>query len=228
MHHLTCKNLQLGLIILLMLPLPALAMPAISCHCFTERSYDAAHPATANHYFLASAQNSFFAIVFKTDKKSVVFKKQQWASSDDLWIAYWIASASGGSSECLLEARQKSGSWKETIAPLRLSTKALGARFSNAQNCTASNANLAEAVVDELFLRYRLLDEWELKGMRQVGVSNQELILATLVGARTGKPARPVYQEVKNGSKTWGSLLHSAGIDTKNRLQEITGLLPRQ
>ena len=84
---------------------PAQAIPTISCHCFTDRSYDPARPALADPYFLAMTQNTLFALVFKIDKKSVVIKKQQGVSSDDLWIAYWIAAKSGQSPEGLLQAK---------------------------------------------------------------------------------------------------------------------------
>jgi hypothetical protein len=55
---------------------------------------------------------------------------------------------------------------------------------------------LAEAVVDELFLRYGLLGEWELNTMRQAGSSNQELIIAAVIAAKTGKPIKQIYLEV--------------------------------
>ena len=49
----------------------------------------------------------------------------------------------------------------------------------------------------------------------QAGASNQELIIAAVIAAKTVKPARLIYLEVKNGSKTWGILLQEARIDTK-------------
>ena len=56
---------------------PAQAIPTITCHCFTDRSYDPARPALADPYFLAMTQNTLFALTFKIDKKTVVIKKQQ-------------------------------------------------------------------------------------------------------------------------------------------------------
>jgi hypothetical protein len=123
MRHTACNILQLSL---LLLPMPALSMPAITCHCFTDRTYDAARPAASDPYLLATTQNSFFAIVFNTDKKSDVLKKQQGTSSDDLWIGYWATSNAGMSPETLLQAKQKHGTWKDALSALQPTRKAPG------------------------------------------------------------------------------------------------------
>lgn len=132
MCHVILNFFHISIFILTVLPMPALAMPTITCHCFTDRSYNPAQPSLADQYFLATAQNSFFAITFSTEKRSIVMKKQQGTPSDDLWIAYWVASKTGTSPDILLQARNKSGSWKNTIATQSLSPKVLGARVSNA------------------------------------------------------------------------------------------------
>ncbi|MBC7962340.1 MAG: hypothetical protein H7Y05_05310 [Steroidobacteraceae bacterium] len=200
MFRFKAESNLLTLILLFLFPLPALAIPAITCHCFTDRSYDAARPAAADPYLLATTQNSFFAGVFKIDKKTIVIKKQQGTSPDDLWIAYWVASKSGTSPESLLQARLKHESWKDVLAALRLDTKTLGDRFANALNAKSSSAHLAETVVDELFVSYKLLGNGELAAMRQAGASSQELIIATVIAARTRQPVRQIYSEVKNRS----------------------------
>jgi hypothetical protein len=219
------KILLLCLCLLFISPAPAHAIPAITCHCFTDRSYEPARPAAADPYFLATTQNSFFATVFNIDKKSLVMKKQQGTSPDDLWIAYWVASKSGSSANSLLQAKSKSDSWKNVIVPLRLSLKMLGVRFSGALNTDGSASQLSKAVVDEIFLQNQLLGEWDLDSLRKAGATNQELIIVTVIATKMKQPAKQLYLEVKSGTKSWGALLSAAKIDTKNMQQEMVSIL---
>lgn len=216
--------LPLMLLVLLALPLPAAAAPAISCHCFTERSYDPNRPSIADPYFLATAQNSFFAAVFGLEKRAVVVKKQQGLSGDDLWIAHWAASRAGVAADDLL---QRKGSWKDTLAKLKL-TPPPGPRTSAAlalKNPTSSH--LAEAVVDDLLLQHGLLPEAELKSLRKERSGNQEVILATLLALKMGQPAASLRQRVKTGNASWGLLLQQAKLEPSAIQGEFTNRLKK-
>ncbi|MDD2310765.1 MAG: hypothetical protein PHH91_14405 [Desulfuromonadaceae bacterium] len=225
MRHVIYNIFKLTLIILLMLPMPALAITAINCHCFSDRSYNPANPAASDPYLLATTQNSFFATVFNTDKKTVVMKKQLGTSPDDLWIAYWIASKTGISPDSLLQSKLESDSWKNVVVTRGVSAKNLGVLFSNALNANLPTVRLSEAVVEDLFLNRQLLREEDLLSLRKAGATNQELIIATVIATKTGQSARQLFLEVNAGTKSWGSLLSRAKIDTKNMQQEISTIL---
>jgi hypothetical protein len=195
---------------ILALPLPAAAATAISCHCFTERSYDPARPTVADPYFLATAQNSFFATVFGLEKRAVVMKKQQGVSGDDLWIAHWAAARAGVTPDDLL---QRKGSWKDTLAKLRLIPPP-GPRTAAALALkNPTDTALAEAVVDDLLQQHGLLPEAELTSLRRERASNQEVILATLLALKTGQPPGSLRQRVKSGNASWGLLLQQAKLE---------------
>lgn len=226
MRHLLPRALSF-IILVLLLPLPALAMPAITCHCFTERTYDPARPAAADPYFLATMQNSFFAQVFRVAKKDIVIAKQQGTSAADLWVAHGIATKSGVSPKALLQAKGAHESWRNALATAGVAPQAAGPRLASALQAAVPTARLAEIVVDDLLLQYRLLGDKELAALRQTGAANQELIMAAVIAAKTGHPARQLLMQVKGGTRTWGALLQEARFDTRNLQQEIARLLAR-
>lgn len=220
-------SLRLSLAALLMLPVPALAIPAITCHCFTDRSYDPARPTLADPYFLATTQNSFFAAAFGVEKKDIVVKKQKGVSADHLWIAYWLATRSGKDPDALLQEQKTRGSWRQVATPLAIPAKSLGGRVGDALKTNAADERLAGAVVDELLLRHRFYGENELKSLRQAGAGNQELILSGLLAAKTRRPAIQLYREVKSGGTSWGGLLQRAKLDPAEIQSEVTALVQR-
>ncbi len=228
MRSVRLKNSIILLTMFLMFPLPALAIPAITCHCFKDRSYEPARPAAADPYFLATVQNTFFAVVFNVDKKAIVMKKQQGTSPDDLWIAYWIASKTGTSAEKLLQIKHTSAAWKDVVGSQQIPTRDLGAVFTRQLNSASSSTLLAETVVNDIFLHYQLLGDLELTAVRHAGASNQELIISTVIATKARQPVRQVYLDVKKGAKTWGAFLAAAKIDTKNLQQELSNVLKLQ
>lgn len=214
--------------LLLFLPLSVQAAAAITCHCFTDRTYDPSRPALADPYFLAATQNSFFAVLFNVDKKKIVMKKQAGSSADDLWVAYWLATGSGSTGEALLVARGEKGSWKEVIVPMGLPASSLGERFVAEITTGASSARLAQVIVDDVLVRHRILGEQELTTLREGRASNQEVIITALIAVKTGRPAIEIYRNVKKGTKSWGTLLGEAKIKQAEMPAEFVRLLNKK
>lgn len=214
-----------SLSMLLLLPLSSPAAPAITCHCFTDRSYDPSRPAAADPYFLATTQNSFFAALFNVDKKTVVMKKQAGNSAEDLWVAYWVASGSGSSPEALLALRGRKGSWKEVLAQLGLPAQSLGERFAAEVAAGAPSLRLAQAIVDDVLVRYRLIGAEDLAELRREWITNQEVILTSLIAAKSGRPPLRIYREAKRGAKSWGAFLGEAKLQPAGIQAEFAALL---
>lgn len=211
--------------ILLLLPLSSPAATAITCHCFTDRSYDPARPSLADPYLLATAQNSFFAVLFNVDKKTIVMKKQAGGSADDLWVAYWVASKSGRTGETILAMKEKKQSWKEVVVTMGIPPRTLGEPFAAEVAGGALDARLSQLIVDAVLLRHRLLGEQELVAMRKEWASNQEVIMTALIAIKTKRSAVRVYRDVKSGTKSWGRLLSEAKIQTGGDIQSEFALL---
>lgn len=219
---------SLCLFMLLLAPASSQATPAITCHCFTDRLYNPSKPALADPYFLATTQNTFFAALYNVEKNTIVMKKQTGSTSEDLWIAYWVASKSGSTGEALLVLRGKKMSWKEIIVPLGLSAKSRSEKkFAAELAAGASSALLAQNIVDDVLLRHRMLGEQELAVLRREWASNQEVIIASLIAMKTRRPAIGIYRDVNNKSKSWGALLDEAKIQPSGMQSEFAALLKK-
>ncbi|MBE0504230.1 MAG: hypothetical protein IBX46_08895 [Desulfuromonadales bacterium] len=221
----TCRHLYLVLLLLALFPATSRAIPAITCHCFTERAYDPARPSGADPYLLATTQNSFLAAAFTVEKKTIVLKKQAGADADDLWIAYWLAAKTGRNVEKLLQERKGKGTWRQVVASLAIVDNTPGARVAAAFKKNAPDEELARAVVDELLLRFRFHGETELSQLQQAGASHQEKILAGLIAAKSRQPATRIYRQVKEGKASWGELLQRAQIPASEIQAVITALV---
>jgi hypothetical protein len=227
MRFVSCRQLYLLLLLLALFPAPGEAIPAITCHCFTERSYDPGRPTAVDPYLLATTQNSFMAAAFAMEKKTIVIKKQAGAGGDDLWIAYWLAARTGRDVEKLLQERKSKGSWRQ-VAPSLATVdidNAPGGRVAAAFKKNAPDEQLAIAVVDELLLRFRFHHESELTQLQHAGASHQEKILAGLIAARSRESATRIFRQVKEGKTSWGELLRGAQISSTEIQAEVTALM---
>ena len=225
MRFLTCRHLYQVLLLFVLFPAAGRAIPAITCHCFTDRSYDPKKPTAADPYLLATTQNSFLSAAFAVEKKTIVIKKQGGAAADDLWIAYWLAARSGRDVETLLQERKGKGSWRQVATPLAIVDNAPGARVAAAFKKDAPDEQLAMAVVDELLLRFRFHSETELAQLQQAGASHQEKILTGLIAAKSRQPANRIYRQVKESKTSWGELLQRAQISSTEIQAEVTALV---
>ncbi len=218
------KRSLLSLMFLLAIPLQALAMPTINCHCFTDRSYDPARPAAADPYYLASTQNSFFAAVYPTDKKYLVRKKQKGTTMDDLWVAFWLAEKTGADPETLLQAKKDKGLWHEVLPSAGISAEQLGAPFAQAL-VNEGAASLDQWIVDEVLARFGLLDSGQRQELRQAGASTEEMILAALIERKTGQAAGQLCSDVRLGHRSWSGILDEARIVLPDLHSDIARLL---
>lgn len=205
--------------------MPPMGMSGITCHCFTDRSYDPEQPTLADPYFLANAQNSFFAAAFKVEKREIVVKKQKGVSSEDLWASHWFAAKSGRDREVLLKERPAKGSWRQVAAGLSVPPAALGPKVADALKRSGSDEQIARAVLDQLLVRARFHSEPDLGALRKAGAGNKELVLSALLASKMRQPALQLYNEVKKGTASWGSLLQRAKIEPGEIQSEVTAMV---
>lgn len=199
---------------------------AMSCHCFTDRDYDPGEPATADPYYLATGQNSFFSVVFQIEKKKLVLAKQKPGTSDEgLWLQHWLARQVDRKPNELRKLKADLPSWGEFLATEKVTTDSLPKAFRDLLTAQANDIQLAHYVVDSLLLETEVVTADELEILRQDGASNREAILASLLGRKTEKTAPQMFHAVERGETTWGTLLLKSGMNGKEMVSEVRTLL---
>jgi hypothetical protein len=210
------RFISLCLLVAMILPLPVFALPAISCHCFQDRSFDPDRPAAADAYYLATAQNRLLADAFGQPRRDIVMAKQKGTGNDELWIAGWAAAASGQTPQALLRASEELGSWRPVLAQHRLDLP------GQQPDSAGDTATLARQIVTATLVDQGLCNRATLTDLYAAGADPQEAILAVLLAAATGRPAQAIRQQVADEEKTWGALMAEAGLT-----EDLDGSLAR-
>jgi hypothetical protein len=210
--------------LLVTLAAPALAVPAISCHCFQDRSFDPQRPDAVDPYLLANGRNSLFAAAFGVEKKEVVKAVMSGTLPEELWVSHYLAQRSGQSVERVGSLRSSNPSWKGVLSPLGAGPEQCGNAFFAAALQGAGSNLLASLAVDAVLMTRLLVPPEEIADLRGAGADDRQTVLAVFLGRKTGRPARILYDEVAGGG-SWGAILAATGMEPKGIEGEMRGLL---
>ncbi len=219
-----CKFISaLALTLSLIIPASTLAM---SCHCFTDREYDPGQPAAADPYFLATTENSFFAVVNGLKKKDVVLAKQTPSTTaENLWVAYWLAEKTGAQTKTLMKARFRNRSWATALAALKINHDKLPVQARIQLEADPDDLALATLIVDYILEEKNVIRVKELQLLRAAGANNKQTILASLLTLKTGQSASEYLRDVRTGQRSWGTHLLKANMAGNDMEHEIEQLL---
>ena len=195
----------------------------INCHCFTDRSYDHRNPEKVIPYLLATTQNSFLSVAFKTPKFNLVKDLMAGIPSDHLWVSHYFAARFNYNNKSLQSLWQINGNWRDTLQQAGFSEQKLAPALITALQ-TSDDRKLAEAVVDEALLSLMGVDDDQLLKVRAAGADNREAILGFFLSRRTGQPATDIYESVSNGVTNWGTLAFVNNLQIGKMEQEFKAL----
>jgi len=205
----------------------AFAKPAITCHCFKDRSFDAENPGKVDEYLLATTQNSFLASVSDISKKEIVGSKMTGTHEDELSIACFVASRTRFNFDTLISERKKhNGSWKTTLTHLKIGVAQLDSLFTTALTNGEPDPTLAAIATDQLVTEHLGTKKDIIKKLREQGASTKEIILSSFFSVLSGRPAYEFYKSVKSGRISWGSHMNSLGIEANKTEAAMKKILP--
>ncbi len=174
------------------------AAPTVECHCFRDRSFDAATPAAADPYILASARSSLLSAAFGVPKAALVRAVMTGTAPEDLWIAHWSGARTGRTAAWLLDAVAETGSWRAALA----GASGVPAPFAAALARGAAGAELAALAVDDVLAARLGADAASLRALRAAGAGSEQVIVATLPVAAPrdalGGAPRPLHRRQRD------------------------------
>jgi hypothetical protein len=187
------------------------AAPTATCHCFQNRTFDPAEPASADPYILANARSSLLSVAFGVPKATLVRASMGGTTPEDLWIAHWAAPRIGKEASWLLGAVAETGSWKATLA----GSRGLPPAFEAALARGAPPSELAALAVDDVAAARLGAAPAVLRDLREHGATSEQLVLSLLLAPRLKSAPAEVLARYSGGRGTWGSLLGEAGLEPK-------------
>ena len=200
------------------------AESTVNCHCFTDRSYDQQNPEKVVPYLLATTQNSFLSVAFRTPKFKLVKELMSGVPSDQLWISNYFAAKFNYDIKSLMLLRAAKGSWLAGIDEAGIKQELLAPQLVAALEAK-DDQQLAMAVVDEALLFLMGVDPQQLKELRKVEQDNRQLILSFFLAQRTGQIATELYRSVAAGETNWGTLAFVNNVQIGEMEQEFKKLL---
>jgi len=189
-------------------PLATRAAPAVTCHCFRNRSFDPTDPPAADPYILAATRSSLLSAAFGVPKAGLVRAVMTGTAPEDLWVAHFAAARTGRSASWFLDAVGETASWRAALA----GAKGLPPAFDAALARGATGVELAALAVDDVLASRLGADPAGLRALRAAGASSEQVIVAAFLALRLETPAADLLARFKGGKATWGTLLRDAGL----------------
>lgn len=199
--------------VLIVLALCSGSALAFTCHCFNQRDYDPANPASVDPYVLATAGNSLLAGSAGLEKGPVVKMRMGGVEESDLWIALHAGRATGKDGGLLLDEKNRAGSWAKALLSQGFDPNRFGATFWNALPTDEKHA--AQVLADKVLMATFKATHESVSALRAAGASTAEATAVLYLKSVADRDTVATLKEVKEGRTTWGALFSAAGIAPK-------------
>lgn len=190
------------------------AESAITCHCFTERSYNPGDRFGADDYILATSFNSLLARSFHVAKREIVMlKMKQGVGQNDLLVGLKIAGAAKIDLRQLIELRRQGRGWPEIVAGLAMDEKTRQDPLLEAIGSSPSVAEAGARVAGQLIADFYTVPLEVIGMFRQSGLKDKEinlLFILTHAGRRELREIAAMYTEE---GRSWSEIADSLGIE---------------
>lgn len=212
-NRLTC--LAIGLLLLPLMPRTSHAATETgNCHCFRNRTFNAADRFSSDEYLLTTTFNSLLAGEFDISKRQIIMLKMGQGVANNLLVTALYLAKETGKEVTQLLAMKKQQPWKVIIS--RLKTAKASPELEKLFTFITpdvSDDQIAEYVTDLLiFNRFPSAQE-SLVLLRKKSLSSREIILVNTLADHTGTPALMIADLYQEKKLSWSEIVHNFGLE---------------
>jgi len=197
-------------------PQAAFAASAIECHCFKNRSYNAADRFAADEYILATSFNSLLARAFALPKRQIVMiKMKEGVAQDDLLISLKISKATGIDIREFFRFLRAKNTWAEIISGLPQQGKVMSDPLVEALRSGLPVEQAGSRVAEEIMSEFYRIAPEEIKKLRMSGLNEKEINLIYILAYAKERRPETLIDLYKKQGKSWSEIAFSLGVEPK-------------
>ena len=188
------------------------AEPAINCHCFQDREYNATRKFAADDYMLATGFNSFLAGMYPVSKKTIIMlKMQHGVGSADLVTALYMSRVLDTKFQQLLKKRATGLSWQEIVNSAGIYAGRKKDDMLLALSAGNEESAAARASAEMIKGCFSVSHE-KIKHFRSSGLNDKMIVILLALSHECGRSPEELAAGYLDKGQSWGEIAESCAI----------------
>lgn len=206
-----------------------LAESTITCHCFTDRSYNPADRFAADDYILATSFNSLLARFYNIPKRQIVMiKMNEGMAQDDLLVSLKIAKITGIDLRKFLSLHSDNKTWAAIISDLSQQEAIKKDEILEAVRSGMAAEEAGVMIADEMMAEFFHIKHEKIQALRKFGLNEKEMTLIFIMSHVSELPPEALLEQYKKQGRSWSEIAFYLGLEPKTAGQLILAYPAKQ
>jgi DNA-binding CsgD family transcriptional regulator len=189
------------------------AESTLTCHCFTERSYNPADKHASDEYILVTSFNSLLSKFYGIPKRQIVMiKMSEGVSQDELLVSLKVAKITKINLRKFLGLRHENKTWAEIISGLSQNKAIKEDKILQAIRAGMSVNEAGARVIDEMIAQFYQVPGEEIAKLKMAGLNEKEIALLLLLAEAGGNKPETLMEQYTIHGRSWSEIAYNLGV----------------